>query len=87
MSIVYILSANVSTLFVFVEMDVLHRMFYYKSDTNEDRPWSKLYEEDIVEAFSILLNILPGNMDILVDPGTISFYLLMDSFFSLCINF
>lgn len=43
-------------------------MFYYKSDTNEDRPWSKLYEEDIVEALSILLKVMPGNMDILVDP-------------------
>jgi hypothetical protein len=43
-------------------------MFVYKSDNNEDRPWSKLYEEDIVKALSILFKIMPGNIDILVDP-------------------
>mmetsp|Transcript_5442 Transcript_5442/g.10441 ORF Transcript_5442/g.10441 Transcript_5442/m.10441 type:complete len:818 (+) Transcript_5442:101-2554(+) len=43
-------------------------MFFYKSDINEDRPWSKLYEEDIVRALSILFKIMPGNIDILVDP-------------------
>lgn len=43
-------------------------MFFYKSDLNEDRPWSKLYEEDIVSALALLFKIMPGNIDILVDP-------------------
>jgi hypothetical protein len=44
-------------------------MFFYKSDTNEDRPWSKLYEEDIVQALAVLLQVMPGHIDILMDPG------------------